>query len=434
MLRDGKKYTDFKDFCDEYGVVETIYETESEYNANRRSMTRKLRDRLLPGVSPLVYSRFLLENAVFLSLSDMGKELPEYEEIPVAVPMREDVEEEYRRLQQTFQKIIRSDRRIAQKVLSAFMGLLTVYPDQPYGHKPIVHPLDSEIVLADPQDLSCPEELQEKDRQVLELVERKVRDGERVLIYTSWVRIDTQEKLLRLLTEKGIPAAVLSARVPPGKREAWVNQQVENGVQVLICNPSVVETGLDLIPFTALIYYNISYNLFTLRQSSRRSWRINQSAPRIEVYFFYYKNTMQNRAMELMASKLAVASVIEGNMSDEGLAAMSDCKDLTSQLAKELASGIRCEVEDLSEVFGRMAIRHVEEKEPKTVKADVPQTQKLTVEKEPFFTEAAEAMKVSAVPEPETVFLFASPKRSRKKALVPLPDSEEQLSLFGIPA
>jgi len=114
--------------------------------------------------------------------------------------------------------------------------------------------------------------------------------------------------------------------------------------------------------FTTLIYYNLGYNLFTLRQSSRRSWRINQTAPRIEVYFFYYKNTIQERALSLMASKLAAAGLIEGQITDEGLAAMSDCRDLTSQLAKELTKGIRAEMEDLAGTFKRMAILKTEDK------------------------------------------------------------------------
>jgi hypothetical protein len=117
-----------------------------------------------------------------------------------------------------------------------------------------------------------------------------------------------------------------------------------------------VETGLDLNDFTTLYYYNIAYNLFTLRQSSRRSWRINQKAPRIEVYFTYYEGTMQNRAIHLMASKLAVAGIIEGNFTDEGLAPMSDCADMTTALARELTAGIKNEVEDLSAVFKKMAI------------------------------------------------------------------------------
>jgi hypothetical protein len=65
---------------------------------------------------------------------------------------------------------------------------------------------------------------------------------------------------------------------------------------------------------------------------------------------------MQNRAIRLMASKLAVAGIIEGNLSEEGLAAMSDCADMTTALARELTQGIKDEVEDLSSVFKKMAI------------------------------------------------------------------------------
>ena len=129
-----------------------------------------------------------------------------------------------------------------------------------------------------------------------------------------------------------------------------------SGLQVLITNPSVVETGLDLNAFTTLIFYSIGYNLFTLRQASRRSWRINQGAPRVEVYLLYYANTIQAKAVKLMASKLAVASIIEGTFSEEGLSAMSDVRDLTSQMAKELSLGIKDNVEDIAAAFKKMAV------------------------------------------------------------------------------
>lgn len=112
---------------------------------------------------------------------------------------------------------------------------------------------------------------------------------------------------------------------------------MENGINCLITNPSLVETGLDLNDFTTIIYYNVGYNLFTFRQSSRRSWRINQQAPKVDVYILFYKGTMQHRAIKLMATKLAVATTLEGNISDEGLSAMSECSDMTTLLAKELA-------------------------------------------------------------------------------------------------
>ena len=65
----------------------------------------------------------------------------------------------------------------------------------------------------------------------------------------------------------------------------------------------------------------------------------------------YYEDTMQQKCLKLMASKLAVAGLIEGNFSEEGLAAMSDVQDMTSQMAKELMLGIRDNVEDIAAAF-----------------------------------------------------------------------------------
>lgn len=70
---------------------------------------------------------------------------------------------------------------------------------------------------------------------------------------------------------------------------------------------------------------------------------------------FYYRDTMQHKAIKLMASKLAVAGIIEGSFSEEGLAAMSECEDMTTLMAKELMLGIKDSVEDVSAMFKRMA-------------------------------------------------------------------------------
>ena len=261
--------------------------------------------------------------------------------------------------------------------------------------------------------------------KALELIRQKVDRGEKVLIYTSWVRIDTQEKLLRELTERGYKAMVLPANVKPAKREGWIDKQLANGLQVLICNPSLIKTGLDANDFTTLIFYNMGYNLFTLRQASRRSWRINQTAPRIEVYFFYYKNTIQERAMQLMASKLAVAGIIEGNITDEGLAAMSNCQDMTSQLAKELALGIKSEVEDIGTVFKKMAFLH-----PQREARQIPSVQKSKPQPVILLPAAKQA---TEDPQPLTFITYSQVARRRKKA--PATPDKNQLSFFEqIPA
>ena len=59
---------------------------------------------------------------------------------------------------------------------------------------------------------------------------------------------------------------------------------------------------------------------------------------------------------EADGSKLAVAGIIEGTFSEEGLSAMSDVRDLTSQMAKELSLGIKDNVEDIAAAFKKMAV------------------------------------------------------------------------------
>lgn len=103
----------------------------------------------------------------------------------------------------------------------------------------------------------------------MELVRQKAANGERVLIYTSWTRTDSQKKLQELLCSEGYRTEILTPQIATDKREDWVNKRVKNGLQVLITNPRCVETGLDLNAFTTIIFYSMGYNLFTLRQASR---------------------------------------------------------------------------------------------------------------------------------------------------------------------
>ena len=432
MQKDGQNYRKPAAFDAEYGVVENTYEiTDAAYNANRRASKRKAKTRQLPGVSPLVYSRFLLECTAFLQLTDMGKDLPDYEEIPIPLQMPDDVRQSYKDAESKLTRILRTDYRISRKILSSYMGLLTVYPDQPYGQPTIVHPLDG-TPLVTPEDNGDFSRILPKEEKTLEIVRAKIAAGERVLIYTSWIRTDSQQKLLKLLREEGYRTDILTPKIPPDKREEWVEKRVCAGLQVLITNPKCVETGLDLNAFTTLIFYSMGYDLFTLRQASRRSWRINQTAPRVEVYLLYYMDTMQAKAMRLMASKLAVAGIIEGTFTDEGLTAMSDVKDLTSQMAKELAAGIRDNVDDIAAAYKRMAIINQDRKR-------APQTSQQLAQKTSY-------PQVQAVPElPHKVAdtaqrqelykglleksIEVNKKRSKKVVV-----DENQLTLFGFVA
>jgi hypothetical protein len=383
MKFDEQSYRKSTDFCKQYGVVEKVMTTDYEIiNSTSKCVRTSVREKMLPGVSPLVYTRFLLDNAVFLSLLDMGKELPDYEEIPIPVNVPDNIRNEYNGMRKIFSKIMKKNKRLGQKIMSSYLNLLTAYPDQPYGHPPVYNPLsDERELIVNPPNIGDINQILPKDKEVLKLVESKVKAGERVIIYTAWTRLDTREKLYNLLTKKGFRVNILDAKIPTRKREAWVDNQVKKGVDVLIVNPALVQTGLDLNAFTTLIFFNLAFNLYIFRQASRRSWRINQTAPKVEVYMLYYSDTLQHKALKLMAAKLSAATIIEGGISDEGLAALSQCEDMTSRMAKELAAGIKDSVEDLSATFKKMVLIKEKPDESGTAQPQRPQNPKIVMVK-----------------------------------------------------
>lgn len=340
MKKDGFNYLDNKKFAYQYGVVSKSKTVKDDKNSTK--------NKILPGVSPLVFTQFLLESAAFITLDDMSDGLPGYKEIPVPCQMDYTTSAAYDIIVNDFKS--HSDYyNGGMRYMAQFLQLLTLYPDQPWDQNDIFDPKTEELICS-PVDYH-PEEDLDKEAKLKELIQRKIAAGEKVLVYNNFVNKTTvNERLVESLNEMGIKAMCMSADKSKGKymkkvsasdRESWINEQLSNGMQVLICNPSLIETGLDLLDFTTIVFYQLGYNLFTMRQASRRSWRLGQKKD-IEVYFMYYEGTVQETALKLMASKLKAAMAIEGHFSEEGLNAMvSDGEgDILTQIAESVTEGI----------------------------------------------------------------------------------------------
>jgi SNF2 family DNA or RNA helicase len=125
-------------------------------------------------------------------------------------------------------------------------------------------------------------------------------------------------------------------------RSEKIDKWVADGLDVLICNPRLVETGLDLLGFPTVVFYQTGYSTYTLRQASRRSWRINQTKP-VTVHYMVYDKTLQNRALRLMATKLETSLAMEGELTEKGLSALSESPD---SMSKELARSLLENMED----------------------------------------------------------------------------------------
>src|SRR5581483_2112972 len=327
-------------FIQDYGVLETITKVEPANNAcSKAKATSTVRRK--PGASPLLFGEFLMQLCAFVFLEDISGALPSYEETYLAVPMDAPMQEAYRELEDAIRKTLKAHRG-NRSVLSTMLNTLLVYPDHPYGLGTLYGTeFDPELkrkvrfVIAEPRDL--PEDrIYSKERRLFEEIKRELIEGRRCQVFAVYTqKHDVTARLQRILCDEGIRTAVLRASVDTSKREAWYARQIKDGVQVVICHPKLVETGLDLLDFPTILFYESGYSLHTLRQASRRSWRIGQRRP-VRVKFLCYEGTMQTSCLRLMGKKLLVALTMEGKFAGEGLQSIDEDDDMLSAMAREL--------------------------------------------------------------------------------------------------
>jgi len=327
-------------FIQDYGVLETITKVEPADNRCSKAKTTSV-VRRKPGASPLLFGEFLMQLCAFVFLEDISDELPPYEESYISVPMDEDMREAYRELEDNIRAALKKHRG-NRSVLSTMLNTLLVYPDHPYGLGTLYgSEFDSELkrkvrfVIAETRDLP-PDRLYSKERRLVQEIKTELAEGRRCQVFAVYThKHDVTARLQGILDDEGIQSAVLRASVDTSKREAWYARQVKSGVQVVICHPKLVETGLDLLDFPTIIFYESGYSLHTLRQASRRSWRIGQKRP-VRVKFLCQEGTMQTACLRHMGKKLLVALTMEGKFAGEGLQTIDDDDDMLSAMAREL--------------------------------------------------------------------------------------------------
>ena len=148
------------------------------------------------------------------------------------------------------------------------------------------------------------------------------------------------------LQSVGLRVAILGGNIEPRKREDWIGKRVST-IDALICNPRLVETGLDLIQFATVVFFEPEYSLYTLWQSLRRVWRLGQTQP-IKAVFAVYASAMEAKALSLMGKKMKAAQLVYG---DEvgGAIVPEDEGDFLTQLARDVLNGTK--LSDLQTLF-----------------------------------------------------------------------------------
>jgi hypothetical protein len=330
-----------RDFQEQYGVLETIEKVRDTDNACSRATKKTIQVLRKPGASPLLFGKFLMNTTAFLSLEDIADNLPRYDESVLSVEMDSELAKAYEELEEDIRSAMRAHRG-NKSLMSILLNTLLLYPDHPYGFDAIwaraFDPQTREYVrflAATPVNLA-EGLLFAKERALIADVREELRQGRLCQVYATYTgEKDVTLRLETVLRQAGFRVSVLRSSVPTEKREEWYERQLQAGAEVVVCHPKLVETGLDLLAFPTLYFYETGYSLHTLRQASRRSWRIGQRYP-VRVKFVTYAGTMQETCLRLMGKKMLVALMMEGKFSGEGLLSLDADDDLMSAMAREL--------------------------------------------------------------------------------------------------
>ena len=317
---------------------------EDGRNSRRRKYRKVVRER--PGLVPSALFH-LIGNTVFLRLSDVASGLPDYEEQVLLSSMdsEEDATGYSQRsaydtvFEELRKKLAEALKKGSKRLLATYLQTLLAYPDGCTKGETVFDPATGEPIVQVPP-LSH-EKLYPKEKSLLDLVAAERMEGRRVLVYATHTGTrDITERMDDILTRHGFRVAVMKAdAVAPDRREGWVADKVKQGIDVLICHPRLVQTGLDLIDFQTVCWYETDYSVYVMRQASRRSWRIGQTRP-VKVVFMSYRNTLQADALKLVAKKLQSSLAVEGELPEDGLAAYGDDgDDLMMALARKIVSG-----------------------------------------------------------------------------------------------
>ena len=329
-------------FMRDHGVLKDVFK-ETSGESHRTAKGKKqdaARTTKGAGFGPKGIMRYVLPCTVFMKLSDIGAGvLPDYTEHFTDVAMSDEQAEAYKKLSQILSAELRQALAKGDPTLmGVVLQVLLAWPECAFRDELVRHPR-SKATLAFQRSLFTADEVMPKEQALIDLCKQEKRRGRKVLAYSVYTGTrDTTTRLKVLLEREGLRVAVLRASVSATTREDWVADQVERGIDVLLTNPELVKTGLDLLDFPTIVYMQSGYNVYTLQQASRRSWRIGQKKD-VAVHFLGYRGTAQMTCLELMAKKIAVSQSTSGDMPESGLDILNQNGDsIEVALAKRLVA------------------------------------------------------------------------------------------------
>lgn len=320
-------------FVHDMGVLESTQEDRPQYDSvsgvYTGTKTYHQPFTEAPGISPLLVAA-MLDHTVYFSLTDLGKALPAFEEHAIPIEMDDALATTYNKTRETLKKYLMAclwegDNSFRGAYLQWAMGWQST-PFRPYNilHRRREGKQIHERTVATLAPLG--NGLYNKERKLVEILNTELAAGRKCVVYFRQTgERDILPRYIDIL-EQHVPDAkpfVLRSTVTADRREKVIENAVQDGMNVLLCNPELVKTGLDLVFASTIIFVELTFNLSTMMQAAARSYRLNQTQPLCKVIYLYYTGTMEETAIALMSRKQRAAKMLIGDAGLTGLDALT---------------------------------------------------------------------------------------------------------------
>jgi hypothetical protein len=316
-----------------YGVLErVVYADEGDTGVVTHRKQRERQPKEKPGIAPQLVAEQLLHRAVFLELSDLGLPLINLKEKAVIVDLDPEHENRYKNFHSQLQQACAE--AYANGIPGAYSKLIPATinaVDRPDQNQLVE--IGNNIIPFEGFDADY---LSSKDRCLIDIVTQNLAEDRGCVIYCSYTdSYAVHKRLQRILHDHGIEAEILESNTSTEERFDWLQQAEKRGAKVIITNLRLVEVGLDLLAWPTLIYYQMSYDINSVRQAGGRAWRIGQTRECRNIYLVA-NGTQQVAQFQCCMTKRAHAMLAEGKLDRSELAEYG--RDASNSLATDLAS------------------------------------------------------------------------------------------------
>ena len=330
---------DVKDFVKKYGTLQAVTPLKDErrsYYSRGKAEIKDSEFKEIEGINPIVFTKYLASNSIFADLSDMKDDLPPINEKYIdIIPL----EQQYYATRNLFEDIKKANCFNAKMYIDS---IVKHYINNPVEWDSIEITNGANPRTVQPQNLYIKENLP-KENKLLEIVKQEYLEGRKVWIFCDFNNggnymkgTPIPKKLKKLLENEGLRVFLLSTSTSTYDRKEIIEKNKDN-YDVFICNPKLVNVGINLVFCPTYIFYMPSYRVDIVSQASKRGYRANSTLEN-RIFHLYYKDTDEDIIIKRYQRKLAESNAINGRFNVE----LEDDKKIrtASQFSSKLNQGL----------------------------------------------------------------------------------------------